>query len=127
MLADYFEYIRTTDDAAHEARIEEVIHKVPEMRNVYEAESRVNAKMLSIRPGAENLDARQRLRAERVVIEENRKQLLNANGFPADYLTRKYRCPVCRDTGYTDEGMVCSCCRERAAEAYKWHTDKEKA
>ena len=105
----------------------EVLRKVPEMKAVFEAESSVNSKMLSLRPGADNLDARQRLRAERIAIEENRKQLLNDNGFPSDYLTRKFRCNICRDTGYTDEGMVCSCCRERAAEAYRWHTGKEKA
>ena len=127
VLADYYDFIREEDEKAREARIAEVLRKVPEMKAVFEAESRVNSKMLSLRPGPDNLDARQRLRAERIAIEENRKQLLAENGFPGDYLTRKYRCGICRDTGYTDEGMVCSCCRERAAEAYRWHTDKEKA
>ena len=127
VLADYYEFIRNEDEKEREARVVEVLRKVPEMRAVFEAESSVNSKMLSLRPGSDNLDARQRLRAERIAIEENRKQLLTGNGFPSDYLTRKYRCSICRDTGYTDEGMVCSCCRERAAEAYKWHTDKEKA
>ena len=127
VLADYFEFIRSEDDKEREARITEVLRKIPGMRELFEAESNVNSKMLSLRPGADNLDARQRLRAERIAIEENRKQLLTGNGFPSDYLTRKYRCSICRDTGYTDEGMACSCCRERAAEAYKWHTDKEKA
>lgn len=127
VLADYYEFIRTEDEKAREARVAEVLRKVPEMKRIFEAESSVNSKMLSLRPGADNLDARQRLRAERIAIEESRKQLLSANGFPGDYLTRKYRCNICKDTGYTDEGMVCSCCRERAAEAYRWHTDKEKA
>jgi len=127
VLADYYEYIRNEDEKAREARVSEVLRKVPEMRSVFEAESKVNRKMLSLRPGAASLDERQRLRAERIAIEEGRKQLLTANGFPGDYLTRKFRCSICRDTGYTDEGMVCSCCRERAAEAYKWHTDTEKA
>ena len=127
VLADYYEFIRNEDEKEREARVVEVLRKVPEMRAVFEAESSVNSKMLSLRPGSDNLDARQRLRAERIAIEENRKQLLAENGFPSDYLTRKYRCSICKDTGYTDEGMVCSCCRERAAEAYRWHTDKEKA
>ncbi len=127
VLADYYEYIRDKDEKEREARIMEVLRKVPGMKAVFEAESNVNSKMLSLRPGADNLDARQRLRAERISIEERRKQLLAENGFPGDYLTRKYRCSICRDTGYTDEGMVCSCCRERAAEAYRWHTEKEKA
>ena len=127
VLADYYEFIRNEDEKEREARVVEVLRKVPEMRAVFEAESSVNSKMLSLRPGSDNLDARQRLRAERIAIEENRKQLLAENGFPSDYLTRKYRCSICKDTGYKDEGMVCSCCWERAAEAYRWHTNKEKA
>lgn len=127
VLADYYEYIRDKDERAREARLREVLSMIPEMKEVFEAESRVNSKMLSLRPGADNLDARQRLRTERIAIEERKKQLLAESGFPGDYLTRKYRCGICRDTGYTDEGMVCSCCKERAAEAYKWHTEKAKA
>jgi DnaD/phage-associated family protein len=126
VLADYYEYIRTTDENEQKARVGEVLLKVPELKELFENESRVNSRMLSLKPGSD-LDTRQRLRAERLEIEERKKQLLTENGFPAGYLNRKYRCEICRDTGYTDEGMVCSCCRQRAAEAYKWHTDKEKA
>jgi histidinol-phosphate aminotransferase len=97
-----------------------------EMKKLFEEESRLNGRMLSLRPGGD-LDSRQRLRTERIEIEERKKQLLAENGFPAGYLNRKYRCDICKDTGYTDEGMVCSCCRQRAAEAYDWHTNKEKA
>ena len=127
VLADYYEFIRNEDEKEREARITEVLRKIPGMRETFEAESSINSKMLSLRPRADNLDIRQRLRAERIAIEESRKQLLTVNGFPSDYLTRKYRCSICRDTGYTDEGMVCSCCKERAAEAFRWHTEKEKA
>ena len=127
VLSDYYEYIRTTDETAREWRIDEVLSRVPEMRDVFDAEAGINSKLLSIKPGSAGLDERQRLRAERIAIEESKKQLLTANGWPADYLNRKYRCETCKDTGYTDEGMVCGCAKDRAAEAYAWHTNKEKA
>jgi hypothetical protein len=127
VLSDYYEYIRTTDETAREWRIDEVLSRVPEMRDVFDAEAGINSKLLSIKPGSAGLDERQRLRAERIAIEESKKQLLTANGWPADYLNRKYRCETCKDTGYTDEGMVCGCAKDRAAEAYAWHTKKEKA
>lgn len=127
VLSDYYEYIRKTDEKAREWRIDEVLSRVPEMRDVFDAEAGINSRLLSIKPGSAGLDERQRLRAERIAIEESKKQLLTANGWPADYLNRKYRCAVCKDSGYTDEGMVCSCAKERAAEAYVWHTNKEKA
>lgn len=127
VLKDYYEYIRTTDETAREWRIDEVLSRVPEMRDVFDAEAGINSRLLSIKPGDAGLDERQKLRAERIAIEESKKRLLTENGWPADYLNRKYRCGVCRDTGYTDEGMVCGCAKERAAEAYEWHTNKEKA
>lgn len=127
VLADYFEYIRTTEEKALESRTEKVLAKVPEMKEIFEAERSLSMRLLSMKPGKEGADGRQRLRAERVAIEEKKKQLLAENGFTEDYLNRRYRCGICRDSGYTDEGKVCSCCRERAAEAYEWHTGKEKA
>lgn len=127
VLADYFEHIRTTEEEALEARTEEVLEKVPEMKEIFEAESSINARLLSMKPGTASLDERQRLRAGRLAIEEKKKQLLAGNGFPTDYLKIRYRCGICKDSGYTDEGRVCGCCRERAAEAYEWYTGKEKA
>ena len=127
VLSDYFEFIRAEEEKARRERTAEVLEKLPEMKAVLEAENSVNARLLSLKPGAASMEARQKLRAERIGIEENKKVLLTENGFPADHLNLKYRCGKCRDTGYTDEGMVCSCCRQRAEEAYVWHTNKEKA
>ena len=127
VLADYFEHIRATEEKALEARTKEVLEKVPEMKEIFEAEKSNSARLLSMKPGAGRLDERQKLRAERLAIEEKKKQLLAENGFGPDYLKIRYRCGICKDSGYTDEGKVCGCCRERAAEAYEWHTSKEKA
>ena len=40
--------------------------------------------------------------------------LLEANGFPADYLEPVYRCSLCRDTGYVGEPLkaMCACMRK---------------
>jgi hypothetical protein len=35
-------------------------------------------------------------------------------------MDRKFKCDICRDTGYTDDGMVCGCAKERAEEAFRW-------
>ena len=120
VLNDYFEYIRNEEEEALQARIREIKRNIPEMEEVFAAEREMNASLLSIRPGEGSREARDRLRAERRALEERRKDLLSGAGYPEDYLERRYRCDVCRDTGYTDEGMVCGCCRARAEEAYKW-------
>ena len=45
-------------------------------------------------------------------ISQKRKQLLEQNGFPPDYLEMTWDCPVCRDTGYIGREK-CSCLRKR--------------
>ena len=41
-----------------------------------------------------------------------RRELLQRHGYPGDWLDGVWQCPVCRDTGYTEEGRVCDCLRE---------------
>jgi hypothetical protein len=120
VLNDYFEYIRGEEEEALKDRIREVRRNIPEMEKVFADEKELNAKLLSIKPGEGSREARERLKAERRDAGERKKDLLTGAGYPEDYLERRYRCGICRDTGYTDEGMVCSCCRKRAEEAYKW-------
>lgn len=127
VLNDYFNYLREESENSRKARTEEVCKKIPGMREIFEAEKRLNRKLLSVKPGETGRDERQALRAERLRIDAGRKDLLEEYGYPADYLKRQFRCDICRDTGYTDEGKVCSCCKERAKEAYVWIGDKNKA
>lgn len=120
VLNDYFEYIRGEEEEAQKARIREISRQIPEMEDVFAAEKELNARLLSIKPGEGGREARESLKAERRASEEKKKDLLAGAGYPEDYLERRYRCSICKDTGYTDEGMVCSCCKKRAEEAYKW-------
>ena len=90
------------------------------MDELFEKEKDINLRLLSIKPGEKSREARASLKTERQALEQKKKELLRGAGYPEDYLERRYRCDICRDTGYTDEGMVCSCCKARAEEAYKW-------
>ena len=120
VLSDYFEYIRGEEEESQRARIREIRRNIPEMEEVFAAEKELNARLLSIKPGEGSREARGRLKEERRAAEERKRELLSGAGYPEDYLERRYRCGICKDTGYTDEGMVCSCCKTRAEEAYKW-------
>ena len=120
VLKDYFEYIRSEAERENYARIDEVCAKVPEMRDIYTQENELTNAVISITPGVDSRDKMQRLREQRRSLEERKKEVLRRSGYPEDYLERKYKCGICKDTGYTDEGRTCTCCRERAEEAYKW-------
>lgn len=56
-------------------------------------------------------DAALDLEAEIAQLSLERAALLEAGGFPPDYLAPLYDCPLCRDTGYID-GKKCACFRK---------------
>jgi DNA replication protein DnaC len=120
VLRDYYDYIRTEEENAYKARLAEANDKVPELRALFSAETQINSEFITMKPGPDAREKRQRLKDRRLEIEEQKKALLAGRGYPEDYLERKYRCNICKDTGYTDEGRVCTCAKERAEEAYEW-------
>ena len=124
VLRDYFEYLRNEEDRALAARTEEVCGKIPEMNKIFGNEAALNRELISLTPG--DAGKRRQLKEKRMSLERLKKDLLEAGGYPEDYLERKYKCDICRDTGYTDEGRTCTCCKERAEEAYRWIRNQEK-
>ena len=120
VLKDYYDYIRKEEEGAFRARVAEAAEAIPALEDIFTREAGLNSAVVTMRPGPDAREKRQQLKEKRVELEERKKELLTHNGYPADYLERKYRCRICRDTGYTDEGRVCTCAKERAEEAYKW-------
>lgn len=120
VLRDYYDFIRNEGENSYKTRLAEITDRIPEMRNIFAEEVQLNSIMITMKPGPDAREKRQRLRDKRIGLEERKKALLTENGYPDDYLERKYRCNTCRDTGYTDEGRVCTCAKERAEEAFEW-------
>ncbi|MBR5767154.1 MAG: ATP-binding protein, partial [Clostridia bacterium] len=56
------------------------------------------------------------LREQIVSLRAERAGLLEKNGYPADYDTAKYRCPVCSDTGW-DGIEMCECIKKELRRA----------
>ena len=67
------------------------------------------ARLGAAQASAEKLAEKQ---AELDAIEAERQQLLVQNGFAADFLQPKYRCPICQDTG-RDGSRPCRCVEQR--------------
>ena len=74
VLKDYYEHIRRSDEASHRAKIAEVTGKLPEMKDLFAEETRLNSAVISMKPGPEARENRQRLRDKRKELEE---KLLN--------------------------------------------------
>lgn len=68
------------------------------------------------------------VRGDDSAIEDNRRiiemtisqkaQLLRQAGFAENYLEMQYQCPLCKDTGYTEDGSMCSCFKQAIIDRY---------
>lgn len=95
-------------------RTREVYDKIPAVREMNEEIS--SAAVRSARQLLEgDVSAVEKLRRIIADLKEERQVLMEAYGYPADYLEIKYECPDCRDTGYL-EGKKCHCFRQREIE-----------
>ena len=126
VLREYYEFVRQESEKLQDARIDEVCGKVLALRDLFEFENRLNAEMMSTAVTPENREQRLLMRKQRKELEIEKKTLLREHGYSEDYLDRKYRCSVCKDTGITDDGRVCACSEARAREAYKWNQERMK-
>lgn len=121
VLKEFYEYIRAEAEKEQDAHIDEVCRDVVDMRGIFDLENNLNNELLSLGFSVESRSKRQLIKEQRQVLEEDKKELLRENGYSEDYLDRKYRCKACKDTGYTDDGRICSCSVARAEEAYIWN------
>lgn len=108
-------YARTRERHHREqaARREEIYEKIPAFRALCEDVPQSGLEALMGRlSGRADVPSHEQLSQRFADIAEQKRQLLAANGYPADYLESVYDCPDCHDTGYID-GKKCHCFREQ--------------
>lgn len=88
-------------------RIQEVYEKIPQVEALTDeiTASMAQAGRRMILGDPEGAAA---LKREAAMLKEQKAMYLKRNGYPADYMEMRYRCPDCRDTGYRD-GKKCQC------------------
>lgn len=91
-------------------RIQEIYEKIPAVRELDAAVStRAVLRAKELLNG--KTQALAQLREEIADLREQKNLLLSSKGYPEDYMEMRYRCPDCRDTGYTKENKKCHCFR----------------
>lgn len=121
VLKEYYDFIRSEAARKRDAHIDEVCADIVEMRGLFDFENNLNNEMLSLGFTREDKEKRQLIKQQRQHLEEDKRRLLSENGYGEDYLEINYKCNTCKDTGFTDDGRVCSCSSIRAEEAYIWN------
>lgn len=92
------------------ARKEEIFAKFPRIKEIENELSNTYSKVARA-VFTDKPDARKQLeqiKQNSLKLQVEQKQILINGNYPADYLTVKYHCRDCKDTGYID-GKMCSC------------------
>ena len=110
---------RATNEQDQRRRVAEAVAKVPKIAEL-RAESAALAlnamrSILDGRTEAERRDVARNMKRRGQAINAEIRALLKQNGFGADALDLRCRCPICRDTGYVGEAPArfCECFETR--------------
>ena len=60
-----------------------------------------------------NSSLSEEIKTKNQLLREKKKQLLQQNGFPKDYLDPIYTCSLCKDTGYYENQEKCTCLKQK--------------
>ena len=109
-------YLRAREDA--DRRRAEVTRALPALAGVDAALSATGLELMRVSMEyAENEQAREQavsaLRAKNTELQALKAKILTDAGYPADYTALRYECERCSDTGYLDDGKMCTCMRDK--------------
>lgn len=107
-----YDSLQELDREAKNRRSLEVYAKIPRIREIEEelASESVRLTKLAILGDSESINGMSDMISS---LKAEKKQLLLQSGFSEDYLDMTYKCPLCKDTGYTSVNEKCSCFRKR--------------
>lgn len=107
-----YDRIQAEERAKREERVEEVYQKIPELKTLNLASGKLALESyLSIREKKDSklLDS---LSESIEKLKAKKLRLLRKYGFSDDYMELRYRCDLCKDTGFVD-GKKCRCFNDK--------------
>ncbi len=127
VLGDYYEYLRNKAELEYQDHRSTARKEIPGMANLLTLEDELRkaiAMSFSFSPKTKEEKKIQRQKSND--LNAQKQKLLEENGYPQDYLDKKYKCEKCRDSGITDTGEFCTCTKDRVEEAYRWNLKRGK-
>lgn len=102
--------LRTADERELELRRQIAYKRNP---HIMELDNEIRSTVIdaigvALKNGSDPVDAINRIRDRNLSLQEERALALTAVGLSPDYLSERYRCPKCHDTGYNGTEL-CSC------------------
>jgi DNA replication protein DnaC len=123
-IMDTYEKIRQEESKALEIRKSEIKNNLPEISDL---ESRIGKLCvdltLSTFKVVENRDEHLRILKDKITdLRMKKTELLVSHGYAQDYLSLKYHCTKCKDTGYIGTEK-CSCYKMKLVQVYYDNSD----
>lgn len=97
---------------------DEVYEAVPEISDIDTEIFLINTTFIKNRlknPQLNTPEAAVQRKEKLKALNDRKTALLTLNGYPADYLTIHYSCPICKDEGFVN-GKRCECYKKRLSE-----------
>ena len=111
-----YQYKRDRNQDLLDLRTKEIYEKYPDIKCISDEIQKIGLKMTRsiIFPVPENKLQEMEMTQKKLI---NRKiELFREHKIPEDYLEMKYDCPICKDTGFLDNGDRCNCLKQRMLE-----------
>lgn len=110
-------YERKRDLAEKEldARKKKVYYRIPEVKEIDDEVSKIGlklAKLVLLNPKDKDIIL-QETQIEMEKLKNRKSQLLNDFKVPEGYLSLKYDCYICKDTGFLKNGHKCNCLKQQ--------------
>lgn len=113
-----YERLRLNNIHSLDKRTAEVYKKIPKIKEIHNEISSLSIREAKARLLSEDMklpNSSKGLKEKIAYLSEQKKKLLTQNGFPTDYLSMRYTCDKCKDTGYI-ENKMCSCMHAKIVE-----------
>ncbi len=109
-------YLRAREDA--DRRRAEVAREIPMLKRIDAQLSETGLELMRISmenagDEAARAAALSQLQRKNSELQACKAKLLTEAGYPADYTALRYECEACSDTGFSDDGRMCACMREK--------------
>ncbi|MBQ3939893.1 MAG: ATP-binding protein [Oscillospiraceae bacterium] len=91
-----------------ERRTDEILRKIPESAALERRLRTVCLSVMQIADSAQRAERLRQIQKQAAEADGMMRQILTANGYPADYLDTHYSCEKCSDSGFVN-GERCSC------------------
>lgn len=102
-----------------EERIAEAYRQLPMLQQLDQTIGQKNIAMIRAGVLQKNQTEQEKLQQEIELLMEQRHQLLTQNGLTEQLYEPQWDCPVCKDRGYIEPGVLCTCYqRERLEDLF---------